>query len=235
MYHVWVEFGNDTDEGIKDLKASFLTPNAYGVVLDVGAGKPSFAVETLQSGMLIFLIAIGHGHAAQYLNLDKVTKYVALEPNTKMHNEIRAAAKEAGFTEEAGTLLIIPYGAEQTNLINSALDGPQYVDTMISILALCGIPKPEETIRVLTDEVLKPGGQVLFYEHVLSRRSDVAWWQRFWTPLWKHAFDGCCLDRPTDIWLENLDIWDSKDLWGKEGEPEEHLWWHRGGKLVKAM
>ena len=151
-----------------------------------------------------------------------------------MHKEIRATANKLGFTEEAGTLLIIPYGAEQTNLINSALGGRQSVDTMISILSFCGVPKPQETIDGLVTEILKPGGQVLFYEHVLSRRSDVAWWQRLWTPLWKYAFDGCCLDRPTDIWLEQLDIWESKDLWGKDGEPVEHLWWHRGGKLVKA-
>lgn len=150
-----------------------------------------------------------------------------------MHAEIRANANQAGFTEEDGTLLIIAYGAEEPNLINSALGGAHAVDTLVSILTLCGVPEPQEAMRGLVGEVLKPGGQVLFYEHVLSRRADVAWWQRFWTPIWRCAFDGCCLDRPTDIWLEELDVWESKDLWSKQDEPEEHLWWHRGGKLVK--
>ena len=152
-----------------------------------------------------------------------------------MHKEIRANANKAGFTEEDGTLLIIPYGAEETNLINSALGGAHAVDTLVSMLTLCGVPEPQKAMRGLVSEVLKPGGQVLFYEHVLGRRADVAWWQRFWTPVWKYAFDGCCLDRPTDIWLEELDAWESKDVWSQEGEPEEHLWWHRGGKLVKKL
>lgn len=151
-----------------------------------------------------------------------------------MHSKIRETAGEAGFTEEAGTLLIAPYGAEDIGLLTSALGGPHAVDTIVSILSLCGVPKPKATVRALAEQVLKPGGQILFYEHVLSRRADVAWWQRFWTPVWKWAFDGCCLDRPTDIWLEELDMWQSKDLWGLDGEDEEHLWWHRGGKLVKA-
>ena len=152
-----------------------------------------------------------------------------------MYPEIRKIAGEAGFTEEAGTLLIIPHGAEEIGFVISALGGSHTVDTIVSILSLCGIPKPQETIQLLSEQVLKPGGLFLFYEHVLSRREDVAWWQRLWTPIWKKAFDGCCLDRPSDIWLENLDIWQSKDLWNLEGEPEENLWWHRGGKLTKAL
>ena len=38
MSHVWVRFGKDTDDSIKGLKSSFLTPNAYGIVMDIGAG-----------------------------------------------------------------------------------------------------------------------------------------------------------------------------------------------------
>ena len=73
----------------------------------------------------------------------------------------------------------------------------------------------------------------MFYEHVLSHRDDVAWWQRFWTPIWKVAFDGCRLDRPTDIWVQKMDVWKEASVWGKEGEEEEHLFWHRVGRFVK--
>ena len=41
MSHVWVAFGNGMDENIRQLKSSLLTPNAQGVVLDVGAGASS--------------------------------------------------------------------------------------------------------------------------------------------------------------------------------------------------
>jgi len=48
MAHVWVLFGNPTDEGGRLAKEGLITPNAHGVVLDIGAGmsrftpKPSF-------------------------------------------------------------------------------------------------------------------------------------------------------------------------------------------------
>ena len=168
-----------------------------------------------------------------YLDPTKVTKYIALEPNKLMHTEIRALAASKGFTEEAGTLLVVPYGAEDISLVLSALGGPRSVDTLISILTLCSIPEPERTLAALVEDVLKPGGTFLFYEHVLSPREDVAWWQRFWTPLWKCAFDGCCLDRPTHVWIGKMDAWEEASVWGKPDEPEEHLFWHRVGKFVK--
>jgi SAM-dependent methyltransferase len=233
MSHVWSVFGPGIDGNTRELKKTYLTPNAYGAVLDVGAGM-YYTVFPCTALKIYLLSSKGHGHSVQYLDCSKVTKYIALEPNTAMHAEIRKFANAAGFTEEAGTLVLIAYGAEDISLIISALGGPHTVDTIISILALCGVPEPQATMKALSEQVLKPGGQFLFYEHVRSRRADIAWWQRFWTPIWRCAFDGCCLDRPTDIWLENLGIWQSKDLWDLEGEPEGSLFGHKGGKLVKA-
>lgn len=39
MSHVWVAFGNVTDENGRASKQNLLPQNAYGVVLDIGAGK----------------------------------------------------------------------------------------------------------------------------------------------------------------------------------------------------
>ncbi|GBE85616.1 predicted protein [Sparassis crispa] len=206
MSHVWVAYGNGVDEVGRPEKQGLIPANAKGVVLDIGAG---------------------HGHTVNYLSRNKVTKYVALEPNVHMHAEIRTTATAAGFTEADGTLLILSYGAEDTGAIISALGGPNSVDTLVSILTLCSVPSPEQTINALVENVLKPGGQLLFYEHVLSPRDDVAWWQRLWTPLWKRVFGGCCLDRPTHVWIRKMGVWHTGEVWGKEGEPEEHLFWRR--------
>ncbi|KAI0667412.1 hypothetical protein C8Q78DRAFT_1071854 [Trametes maxima] len=212
MAHVWKVFGNGVDENARPVKESLIPTNAYGVVLDIGAG---------------------HGHTVNYLDPSKVTRYVALEPNQLMHPEIRKVAATKGFTEAAGNLTVIPYGAEEISLIVSALGGPRSVDTLISVLTICSVPNPEHTLTTLVQETLKPGGTLLMYEHVLSDRADVAWWQRFWTPLWSGAFDGCRLDRPTHVWLEKMDVWAEQRVWGKEGEEEEHLFWHRVGRFVK--
>ncbi|KAL0948387.1 hypothetical protein HGRIS_010969 [Hohenbuehelia grisea] len=227
MAYVWAAFADVVDEGGREVKADLITPNATGIVLDIGAG---------------------HGHTINYLDRSKITKYVALEPNTLMHHEIRARATEAGYSETNGTLLILSCGAEDTESIISSLrvdDQPPLCDTIVSVLTLCSVPRPEEVLTTLARDVLKPGGQLLFYEHVLSPRSDVAWWQRFWTPVWKTAFDGCRLDRPTHLWVQNIKprddsvapalFWrDESRAWGKPGEPEEHLFWHQTGRFVKA-
>ncbi|TBU27139.1 hypothetical protein BD311DRAFT_724863 [Dichomitus squalens] len=212
MAYVWRLFGDGVDGNARPVKEELLPANCYGVVLDIGAG---------------------HGHTALYLDHTKVTKYVALEPNVLMHPEIRITAAKKGFTEEAGTLLILPYGAEQISLIASALGGAHAVDTLVSILSLCSIPDPEQTLRRLVNDALKPGGTLLFYEHVLSPREDVARWQRFWAPVWVYIMDGCRIDRPTHVWIEKIDAWAEGSVWGKEGEPEEHLFWHRVGRYVK--
>ncbi|KAG6808784.1 hypothetical protein H0H92_002910 [Tricholoma furcatifolium] len=225
MAHVWVAFAAGTDEAGRPVKEQLIPKNAIGAVLDIGAG---------------------HGHTVKYLDRNSVSKYIALEPNTLMHPHIRAIANSAGFVESDGSLAILSCGAEDTSTIISQMGGKPYpVDTIISILTLCSIPSPEQTLHALIRDVLKPGGKLLFYEHVLSPRPDVAWWQRFWTPIWRIPFDGCRLDRPTHQFAERMttttrngemvSMWDSYELWGKDGEPEEHLFWHRVGCFVKRF
>ena len=88
---------------------------------------------------------------------------------------------------------------------------------------------------------------MLFFEHVLSTRSDVAWWQRFWAPVWACVFDGCRMDRPSDIWIRDLKIGGNSGADGDEGSDawmewkiydypdsdEENLFCHKLGKFVK--
>ncbi|KXN93250.1 Methyltransferase-like protein 7B [Leucoagaricus sp. SymC.cos] len=156
-----------------------------------------------------------------------------------MHDQLRTTASEAGYTESNGKLQILSCGAEDTPAILSSLNNNQ-VDTIISILTLCSVPNPQATIKNLIHDVLKPGGQFLYYEHVLSPLKDVAWWQRFWAPLWAFWLDGCRMDQPTHAYVEEVpgrgdeDVWKERSVWGKEGEPDSHLFWHRVGRYVKA-
>ncbi|TCD66169.1 hypothetical protein EIP91_001723 [Steccherinum ochraceum] len=213
MAYVWDAFAGGTDQAARVVKDGLIPPYARGVVLDIGAG---------------------HGHTINYLDRTKVTKYVALEPNARMHNEIRKRAKAAGFSEEDASLLILSHGAQDTARICDSLGDTQVVDTIVSVLTICSIPSPKRTLKDLVENVLKPGGTLLFYEHVQNPKPDVAWWQWFWTPLWKTAFDGCRLDRPTHLWIDAMQVWETQELWGKEGEDPESLFWHRAGRYVKA-
>ncbi|KAI3608038.1 phospholipid methyltransferase [Moniliophthora roreri] len=225
MAYVWTGFADATDEGGKPVKEGLITPNAHGVVLELGAG---------------------HGHTVNYLDHSRVKTYVALEPNALMHPLIRQKANDAGYTESDGSLIILSCSAEDVTSILKLVDrGSHPVDTIISILTLCTIPAPEQTMQKLVRDVLRPGGQVLFYEHVLSPRHDVAWWQRFWAPIWEVLFDGCRLDRPSHVWIgglqdidvgetgNKLSVWKGGQSWGKPGESAENLWWHQAGRYVK--
>ena len=187
----------------------------------------------------------GYGHSIQYFDRAQVTRYIALEPNVLMHPYIKAKANEAGFHESDGTLIILSFGAEDTQSIlssvNQDLDSAEPpVDTIILILTLCTVSDPQHTLLKLVHDILKPGGQLLYYEHVLSSRPDVAWWQRFWAPVWACMFDGCRMDRPSHIWIRDLkigdkgsDVWKEWEAWNKPGEDEESLFWHSADRYVK--
>ena len=174
-----------------------------------------------------------------------MTRYIALKPNVLMHPYIKAKANEAGFHESDGTLIILSFGAEDTQSIlssvNQDLDSAEPpVDTIILILTLCTVSDPQHTLSKLVHDILKPGGQLLYYEHVLSSRPDVAWWQCFWAPVWACMFDGCRMDRPSHIWIRDLkigdkgsDVWKEWEAWNKPGEDEESLFWHSAGRYVK--
>ncbi|KAF7789148.1 hypothetical protein EIP86_000085 [Pleurotus ostreatoroseus] len=213
MAHLWkAGCGDGIDMNESPNRKALITPNAYGVVLDVGAG---------------------HGHLAKYLDREKVMKYVATEPNTAMHAEIRKHAAEVGFTEADGSLVVLPYGAEQTSLISSAMGTPQAFDTLVSIGCLCSVPKPAATVKTLVEQLLKPGGQLLYIEHVRSPRADVAWWQAFWTPVWVNIMDGCRLAQPTDVWIDELEMWETREPMAISNQDEEIMFWRRMGRYVK--
>ncbi|KAJ3781573.1 hypothetical protein GGU10DRAFT_106047 [Lentinula aff. detonsa] len=223
MAHVWIAFASQVDANARTVKRELFLPNATGVVLDIGAGL---------------------GHGIQYLDGSKVTKYVAVEPNVRMHPELRRAAAAAGYLESDGTLIILGCGAEEVATILESLDSTiPAVDTITSVMSMCSIPSAEEALHGLVRRILKPGGQLLFYEHVLSPRKDVAWWQRLWAPLWQIFYDGCRLDCPTDIWIdeitdvdehgEKMSVWSERKLWGVPGETEETVFHHVLGKFVK--
>ena len=150
-----------------------------------------------------------------------------------MHGEIRARAESKGYTEAAGNFAILPYGAEETALISSALGGVPRADSLVSVLTLSTMPNSERVLAGLVGDVLNPGGALIFLEHALSPHEDVAWWQRFWAPIWSLGFDGCRMDRPSHLWVERMDVWAEGKIWGNEGEPEDRLIWHRIGRFVK--
>jgi len=220
------------DEGGREVKESLIRPNAFGYVLDLGAGE-SMRGDTYTRRVYLWAHVLtyppGQGHTLKYLDRKKVTRYIALEPNGLFHDKIREAARNAGFGPS--DVDILGYGAEQTDEITRLL-GSHRVDTILSVLTLCGVPGEKAMIERLCTDVLNPrGGQLLFYEHVLCDDKNLAFWQRIWSPLWQPLV-GCRLDRPTHKWIDELDVWTTRELSGKPNEPI-NLFWHKVGRYVR--
>lgn len=70
-------------------------------------------------------------------------------------------------------------------------------DVAVTTLVLCTVPDPEAALGEVR-RVLKPGGTLLFMEHVAAEdRPDRLKWQRRIDPIWKRVAGGCRLTRRT--------------------------------------
>ena len=87
-------------------------------------------------------------------------------------------------------------------------------DTVVSTLVLCTVPQPDRALAEIR-RVLKPGGMLLFIEHV---RSDVERWGRWQDRLarpWAAFASGCRCNRNTLDLLEASGMRASEVSWSK--------------------
>jgi ubiquinone/menaquinone biosynthesis C-methylase UbiE len=85
--------------------------------------------------------------------------------------------------------------AEQLPLKNGS------ADAVVVAGVLCSVDEP---VRVLDEirRVLRPGGELRFYEHVLARNRRLAWLQRlFDATFWPRLFGGCRTTQDTEAML----------------------------------
>lgn len=69
-------------------------------------------------------------------------------------------------------------------------------DTAVSTMVLCTVPDPDAAIRELR-RVLRPGGRLLFIEHVRSDSPRLARWQDRLVRPWRLVACGCRCNRRT--------------------------------------
>jgi ubiquinone/menaquinone biosynthesis C-methylase UbiE len=73
-------------------------------------------------------------------------------------------------------------------------------DTAVAMLVLCTVPDPVAAIGELA-RVLKPGGRLLFIEHVRAEDRGSARWQDRLEKPWRFIADGCYCNRDTEATL----------------------------------
>lgn len=120
-----------------------------------------------------------------------VTELVFAEPDPHMAKRLRHRLEESG---SAAQLVEAP--AEDLPFEDSSFD------TAVFTLVLCTVPDPAAALAE-TARLLRPGGKLLFLEHVRSQRPRIARWQDRLEKPWRFFGDGCHCNRDTVATLES--------------------------------
>lgn len=75
-------------------------------------------------------------------------------------------------------------------------------DAGVASLVLCSVPDQQRALAGFR-RVIRPGGELRFYEHVLAQRPTAAWLQRLAdVTFWPRVPGGCHLSRDTAAGIE---------------------------------
>ncbi|HEY6637990.1 MAG TPA: class I SAM-dependent methyltransferase [Solirubrobacterales bacterium] len=114
-----------------------------------------------------------------------IEELVLTEPVAPMVTRLKQRVRRSGRD-----CTVVAAGAEALPFDNDSFD------TVVSTLVLCTVDDPRRVIEEIA-RVLRPGGRLLFLEHVRSDSTRLARWQDRLHRPW-HAFAaGCHANRPT--------------------------------------
>lgn len=119
-----------------------------------------------------------------------VSELVLAEPDPHMLKQLRA--KLAGSSVNAS---VIEAPAEKLPFADDSFD------TAVFTLVLCTVPNPAAALAEAA-RVLKPGGKLLFVEHVRAESPGLARWQDRLEKPWRFLADGCHCNRDTVSLIE---------------------------------
>lgn len=131
-------------------------------------------------------IDLGAGTGANLgLYPEAVSGLVLAEPDPHMLKRLLAKVGE----EQVG-VEVVEAPAEDLPCADSSFD------TAVFTLVLCTAPNPDAALAEV-GRVLRPGGKLLFLEHVRSEDAGLAHWQDRLEKPWRFIGDGCHCNRDT--------------------------------------
>jgi len=140
------------------------------------------------------VLEIGAGTGLNLRHYADDAELVLSEPDAAMAERLRR--RVAGRRRPA-TVVLAP--AEALPFADGEFD------TVVSTLVLCTVPDQAAALREIR-RVLRPGGRLLFMEHIRSDSPRWARWQDRLNPPWRAFAEGCNCNRPT------LDVIDAGPL-----------------------
>ena len=147
--------------------------------------------DRLLAGLTGRVIEVGAGNGMNFSHYpDTVTEVVAVEPD----NHLRALADQA--TARAAVPVRVVAGHATALPAEDAS-----FDAAVTSLVLCSFPDVPAALAEIR-RVLKPGGQLRFFEHVRSARPWFGLLEDAITPLWSRVGGGCHPNRNTAAAIE---------------------------------
>jgi len=132
------------------------------------------------------VLELGAGTGANAeLYPEAVQELVLAEPDPHMTKRLRAKLAESGQAAE-----VVEAPAEHLPFDDASFD------TAVVTLVLCTVPDPEAALAEIA-RLLKPGGRLLFIEHVRAQEPGLARWQDRLERPWRFLGDGCHCNRDT--------------------------------------
>ncbi|WP_067891076.1 class I SAM-dependent methyltransferase [Nocardia vaccinii] len=126
----------------------------------------------------------GTGLNLQYYP-DELEELILTEPEAAMRT--RSDARQRSLQRRAK---VLDASADQLPFAEES------VDTVVSTLVLCTVDSPEAVLHEV-ERVLRPGGRLLFLEHVRSKSPRLAQWQDRLEGPWRRFAEGCRCNRAT--------------------------------------
>jgi ubiquinone/menaquinone biosynthesis C-methylase UbiE len=110
---------------------------------------------------------------------------VLVEPDPAMRRRLARRVRR-----ERKDAQILDAGAERLPLADHT------VDTVVATFVLCTVDDPQRALSEI-HRVLRPGGELLFVEHVRARSARLARWQDRLSEPWRRFACGCRCNRAT--------------------------------------
>jgi len=132
------------------------------------------------------VIEVGAGTGLNVPHFPRKTRELILvEPEPPMRRRLERRLRRSGRQA-----VIVDARAEQLPFADRS------VDTVVSTLVLCTVDRPDRALAEIA-RVLRPGGQLLFIEHVRADSPALAWWQDRLLGPWRRFACGCRCNRAT--------------------------------------
>jgi SAM-dependent methyltransferase len=146
--------------------------------------------ETL-AGVSGRVIEIGSGSGPNFPYYpDAVTELVSVEPEPNLRAKAIEAAHASGRP-----ITVVDAVADRLPFEDGRFD------SAVAVLVLCSVPDQAAALAEL-HRVLRPGGELRFYEHVIGSSRRLATVQRAMAPGLAKVFGGCRADRDTGAAIE---------------------------------